>query len=65
MFPSLRDRLGTVLLSRLDLLLEFTTLGELGLDSHGRPVTLVVETCTTIRRQRGDCATVPRPRPSI
>lgn len=40
MFPRLRQRLGTNLLDRIDLALEFSTLGAYGLAEDGRPLAL-------------------------
>ena len=40
MFPRLRQGLGTGVLARLDLLIEFSTLGEYGLSEAGRPLAI-------------------------
>lgn len=40
MFPRLRQRFGSALLPRLDVVVEFSTLGEYGIDEQGRPLLL-------------------------
>lgn len=45
MFPRLKQRLGTVVLDRMDLLLELTTLGEYGFADDGLPVAIERAPC--------------------
>jgi hypothetical protein len=40
MFPRLRQRIGTALIDRIDLMVEFTTLGEYALADDLRPVAM-------------------------
>lgn len=40
MFPRLRQRFGSALLPRLDVVVELSTLGEYGIDEQGRPLLL-------------------------
>ena len=40
MFPRLKQRLGTGVLARLDVLVELSTLGEYGVSEDGRPLAL-------------------------
>jgi hypothetical protein len=65
MFPRLRQRIGTVLIDRIDLLVEFSTLGEYALADDLRPVAVHADTPVPRgRRSRDDCpwrdATVSR-----
>ena len=56
MFPRMRQRIGTALIDRIDLLVEFTTLGEYALADDLRPVAVHAETpAPSARRTRDDC----------
>ena len=56
MFPRMRQRIGTVLIDRIDLLVEFTTLGEYALADDLRPVPMHADTpAPSARRSRDDC----------
>jgi hypothetical protein len=43
MFPRLRNRIGTAILDRIDLVVEFSTLGEYALAEDLRPVAMHAE----------------------
>ena len=56
MFPRMRQRIGTVLIDRIDLLVEFSTLGEYALADDLRPVATHAEVpAPSTRRSRDDC----------
>lgn len=60
MFPRLRQRIGTVVIDRIDLMVEFSTLGEYALGEDLRPVAMHadrphVNGCGAARRSRDDC----------
>ncbi len=56
MFPQLRQRIGTALIDRIDLLVEFSTLGEYALADDLRPVALCAESGSPGgRRSRDVC----------
>ena len=56
MFPRMRQRIGTVLIDRIDLLVEFSTLGEYALADDLRPVAMHADTpAPSSRRSRDDC----------
>jgi len=56
MFPRLRQRIGTALIDRIDLMVEFSTLGEYALADDLRPVPMHADTpAPTGRRSRDDC----------
>ncbi len=56
MFPRMRQRISTVLIDRIDLLVEFSTLGEYALADDLRPVAMHADTpAPSGRRSRDDC----------
>ena len=56
MFPRMRQKIGTVLIDRIDLLVEFTTLGEYALADDLRPVAMHADVpAPSGRRSRDDC----------
>ena len=56
MFPRMRQRIGTALIDRIDLLVEFSTLGEYALADDLRPVAMHADTpAPSARRSRDDC----------
>ncbi len=56
MFPRMRQRIGTALIDRIDLLVEFSTLGEYALADDLRPVALHADApAPSARRSRDDC----------
>ena len=55
MFPRMRQRIGTALIDRIDLMVEFTTLGEYALADDLRPVAMHSDTPAPAgRRSRDD-----------
>ncbi|HYI35382.1 MAG TPA: hypothetical protein VEX39_02165 [Thermoleophilaceae bacterium] len=62
MFPRLRQRISTRLIDRIDLLVEFSTLGEYALADDLRPVAMHADTpAPSGRRSRDDCPWSDRP----
>lgn len=62
MFPRMRQRIGTALIDRIDLLVEFSTLGEYALADDLRPVAMHADTPVPgSRRSRDDCPCGDRP----
>jgi len=65
MFPRLRQRIGTALVDRIDLMVEFSTLGEYALADDLRPVPMHAERTHMespgTRRNRDDCPWRERP----
>jgi hypothetical protein len=64
MFPGLRQRIGTAIVDRIDLMVEFSTLGEYALADDLRPVAMHgerrhVEPARPSRRTRDDCDREP------
>ena len=62
MFPRMRQKIGTALIDRIDLLVEFSTLGEYALADDLRPVPMHAETpAPGARRSRDECPWRDRP----
>ncbi len=64
MFPGLRQRIGTAIVDRIDLMVEFSTLGEYALAEDLRPVAMHGErrhgdAAQAVRRPRDDCGRDP------
>ncbi|MGI8750034.1 MAG: hypothetical protein ACR2J6_05730 [Thermoleophilaceae bacterium] len=60
MFPRLRQRIGTTIIDRIHLMVEFSTLGEYALAEDLRLVAVDayrphIDGAATARRTRGDC----------
>ncbi|MBA3508759.1 MAG: hypothetical protein H0T19_01535 [Thermoleophilaceae bacterium] len=60
MFPRLRQRIGTAIIDRIDLMVELSTLGEYALAEDLRPVAVHVDRpdgggSAAARRPRDDC----------
>jgi hypothetical protein len=58
MFPRLRQRIGTAIVDRIDLMVEFSTLGEYALADDLRPVAMHTDGPLepSRRRPRDECA---------
>jgi hypothetical protein len=58
MFPRLRQRIGTAIVDRIDLMVEFSTLGEYALADDLRPVAMHADAPIepSIRRPRDECS---------
>jgi hypothetical protein len=61
MFPRLRQRIGTAIVDRIDLMVEFSTLGEYALADDLRPVAMNAEAPLepSRRRPRDPCSSRP------
>lgn len=61
MFPRLRQKLGTALVDRIDVLVEFSTLGEYALADDFLPVAMHADGCSqrpTVPAPMRDCLTL-------
>jgi hypothetical protein len=64
MFPRLRQRIGTAIVDRIDLMVEFSTLGEYALADDLRPVAMHADAALepSRSRPRDECS---RPEPGL
>lgn len=58
MFPRLKQRLGSVVLDRMDLLVELSTLGEYGLAEDGLPVRIGQDFCSERPSRAGSVSSI-------